>query len=308
MAEIRNRLAIGPLVKSLTDGNPNVRVAVAEALGKIGDESAIPALEQLSADMAKTTSGHPRTVRDVAATAIRKIKSTKKPAPATQPAASAQPAVDLDALVEVLKAKVGGTWEKDLRNAFSPAQRIVRGRIYSAPGKVKVAYDVFPFSPQALRSGRWRSALIDAGRVVGVTDRLTVVVSMRDPAADVSAEDGKIIRALGLAPWQASSRPASTSAPAGRVSQANWGKAVDGLEVSIIVEGKVFDADRPIPVRRAIRNVDKEDRAILWHDLHYSPVLFDITDANGKVYPNREDLRRRTIVRRPAQALGRAFG
>ncbi len=87
MGGIRNSRAVGALVKSLADGNPNVRVAVAEALGEIGDESAIPALQKLFADMTTTTTGRPRAVRDVAAAAIRKIRSAKKPT--TQPADAA---------------------------------------------------------------------------------------------------------------------------------------------------------------------------------------------------------------------------
>lgn len=92
------------------------------------------------------------------------------------------------------------------------------------------------------------------------------------------------------------SLPAATPQP----EQAAWGEAVDGLEVSISIDGKVFDAEKPIPLRWAIRNTSKEDKAILWHELHYSPVVFDITDATGKAYPNRIDFRRRFIVRLPA--------
>lgn len=77
--------------------------------------------------------------------------------------------------------------------------------------------------------------------------------------------------------------------PAGQV---NWGQAVDGLKVSISLDGKVFDAGKPIPIRWAIRNVSNEDKTIRWHELHYCPVLFDVTDADGKVFPDRQDIRR----------------
>jgi hypothetical protein len=89
----------------------------------------------------------------------------------------------------------------------------------------------------------------------------------------------------------AATKPAVTTelAATTQPAQANWGKAEDGLEVSISVEGKVFDADKPMLVRWAIRNVGKEDRAIIWHEKQFSPVRFDITDASGKVYPNRID-------------------
>ena len=81
--------------------------------------------------------------------------------------------------------------------------------------------------------------------------------------------------------------PASSTQPA-----AKSGKAVEGLQVSIRVKGKVFDADKPIGVHWSIRNVGQTDKAIYWHDLHYSPVFFDITTKDRRTYPNRADTRR----------------
>ncbi|MFC1601188.1 M56 family metallopeptidase [Candidatus Sumerlaeota bacterium] len=78
-----------------------------------------------------------------------------------------------------------------------------------------------------------------------------------------------------------------------------WGEVVDGLRASISAEKKTFALDEPIPVRFTIENAGQEDRAIVWHELHYSPVLFEI-GKKGEKRQIREDSRRGRIGSVPA--------
>jgi len=78
-----------------------------------------------------------------------------------------------------------------------------------------------------------------------------------------------------------------------------WGEPVDGLRVALDIEKKTMIVGEPFPVRWAIRNVGKVDRAIVWHPLHYSPVLFEIGKRGGKTFL-RQDIRRSIIKRLPA--------
>jgi len=54
------------------------------------------------------------------------------------------------------------------------------------------------------------------------------------------------------------------------------GEVVNGLQVSIWTEKDTFAINEPIPVHWRIENVGTEDRAIVWHPGHYSPVAFEI--------------------------------
>ncbi len=75
-------------------------------------------------------------------------------------------------------------------------------------------------------------------------------------------------------------------------TQPAWGKVVKGLRVSIRAEKKRFAKGQPVLVHWKIENVGKVDRTIIWHKLHYSPVLFDIAHKGGKKYLNCFDSRR----------------
>lgn len=54
------------------------------------------------------------------------------------------------------------------------------------------------------------------------------------------------------------------------------------LRVSIMLEKTAFDLDEPIPVTWRIENKTNEDKTIIWHEHHYSPVLFEIGKKGGK--------------------------
>jgi len=73
--------------------------------------------------------------------------------------------------------------------------------------------------------------------------------------------------------------------------QPAWGEAVEGLQVSIQTEKQSFGLDEPIVVNWCIKNVGDADRAIVWHPLHYSPVLFEIGKKGQEKYI-RDDSRR----------------
>jgi len=70
-----------------------------------------------------------------------------------------------------------------------------------------------------------------------------------------------------------------------------WGEVVDGLRVGMSMKKTSFAMDEPIQVQWRIKNVSQEDKTIIWHKLHYSPVVFEIGKSGGKKYI-REDSRR----------------
>ncbi|MCK4790001.1 MAG: hypothetical protein KAV87_40050, partial [Desulfobacteraceae bacterium] len=70
-----------------------------------------------------------------------------------------------------------------------------------------------------------------------------------------------------------------------------WGEVVDGLRVGMSMKKTSFAMDEPIQVQWRIKNVSQEDKTIIWHKLHYSPVVFDIGKSGEKKYI-REDSRR----------------
>jgi len=73
--------------------------------------------------------------------------------------------------------------------------------------------------------------------------------------------------------------------------EGGWGEAVEGLRVGVSVKKSRFAMDEPIEVRWQIKNVGQEDKTIIWHRLHYSPVVFEIGKSGEKKYI-REDSRR----------------
>jgi HEAT repeat protein len=80
LEEVGDKRAVQALISALQDPSPDIRNAAADALGSIGDPSAIGALEALSGDTDTNTSGPPRAVRDAAAAAIRQLKNAREPA------------------------------------------------------------------------------------------------------------------------------------------------------------------------------------------------------------------------------------
>jgi len=70
-----------------------------------------------------------------------------------------------------------------------------------------------------------------------------------------------------------------------------WGEVVDGLRVGMSMKKTSFALDEPIQVQWQIKNVSQEDKTIIWHKLHYSPVVFEIGQSGEKKYI-REDSRR----------------
>ncbi len=60
-----------------------------------------------------------------------------------------------------------------------------------------------------------------------------------------------------------------------------WGKDVNGLKVGISVRPEPFVVGGQMPVRFKIQNVGTQDRTIIWHELHYSPVVFEIGKKGG---------------------------
>jgi len=61
-----------------------------------------------------------------------------------------------------------------------------------------------------------------------------------------------------------------------------WGNPVNGLQVEILPEKKVFTFGEPVNIKWFIRNISKEDKTIIWHDLQYLPVLFEIGNKGGE--------------------------
>ena len=86
-----------------------------------------------------------------------------------------------------------------------------------------------------------------------------------------------------------------------KVGNPTWGKAVNGLRVSIEpAHGqRRFGKGGPILITWTIKNFSDKPRTILWHPLHYSPALFGVR-RDGGAFELRADLRRHVIGREPA--------
>jgi hypothetical protein len=74
-------------------------------------------------------------------------------------------------------------------------------------------------------------------------------------------------------------------------SKEGWGEAVDGLRVGMSIKKTSFAMEEPIQIQWRIKNISQEDKTIIWHKLHYSPVVFEIGKSGEKKYI-REDERR----------------
>jgi len=74
-------------------------------------------------------------------------------------------------------------------------------------------------------------------------------------------------------------------------SKEGWGEAVDGLRVGMSIKKTSFAMEEPIQIQWRIKNVSQEDKTIIWHKFHYSPVVFEIGKSGEKKYI-REDERR----------------
>jgi len=69
LGELRDKRALRPLVRALSDDNKTVRAVAATSLGLLGDDKALPALKRATQDKHKT-------VRQSAVEAIARIRST----------------------------------------------------------------------------------------------------------------------------------------------------------------------------------------------------------------------------------------
>jgi hypothetical protein len=58
-------------------------------------------------------------------------------------------------------------------------------------------------------------------------------------------------------------------------------KPVQGLRVTIELQQEEYMEGKPIPVKWKIENTGNEARIILWHPLHYSPIVFSFMTAGG---------------------------
>ena len=75
LGHLNDKRAVPHLIAALSDTDVAVRYSVAEALGRLGDEAAIPVLQQLAQnDTGKTYNGGK--VKDVASRAINRIRDT----------------------------------------------------------------------------------------------------------------------------------------------------------------------------------------------------------------------------------------
>jgi len=81
-----------------------------------------------------------------------------------------------------------------------------------------------------------------------------------------------------------------------KVGNPTWGKAVDGLRVSIepAHNKRRFAKGQPILITWTVKNFSDKPRTILWHPLHYSPALFGVRRDDG-AFEVRVDLRRLVI-------------
>lgn len=77
------------------------------------------------------------------------------------------------------------------------------------------------------------------------------------------------------------------------------GKPVRDLRVTIAPQKPEFAPGEPVLVNWKIENTGKEPRTILWHPLHYSPVVFSFMTAGGTEY-DRADRRRHIVDELPA--------
>jgi len=132
--------------------------------------------------------------------------------------AATQPALDLDATRKILEKEVGGTWRKDLHNAFSSNVKIIRGRIDTAAGKTMVRYNVFPFGSddEARRQTVLRIyAKANNARILGVSADY-IVVELPAKGAETERVSASVTEALQLKPLAPATHVASTQ-PGGKV-------------------------------------------------------------------------------------------
>jgi len=66
------------LIEALKDDNPNFRLFVIRALGKLGDDRALPNLKKLVNDTTENTVGKTTTVGEAAKEAIKAIETKKE--------------------------------------------------------------------------------------------------------------------------------------------------------------------------------------------------------------------------------------
>ena len=113
-----------------------------------------------------------------------------------------QPVVDLMAVADLLTKKVGGRWEVDLHNAFPTSFRVVRGRIYSEPGKVLVSYVLFPIGPKDTKYQRTLAKAYEKAKGIhclGATEQFIVLESARGDKAPEWSK--KVAKTLKLQPF-----------------------------------------------------------------------------------------------------------
>ena len=77
------------------------------------------------------------------------------------------------------------------------------------------------------------------------------------------------------------------------------GKPVRDLRVTIVPEKPQYAPGEPVLVRWKIENTGDQTRTILWHPLHYSPVVFSFMKPGGVAWI-RADLRRSIIDKLPS--------
>jgi len=77
------------------------------------------------------------------------------------------------------------------------------------------------------------------------------------------------------------------------------GKPMLDLRVTIAPQKPEYAPGEPVLVKWKIENTGKEARTILWHPLHYSPVVFSFMTAGGTEY-DRADRRRHIVDELPA--------
>ncbi len=82
----------------------------------------------------------------------------------------------------------------------------------------------------------------------------------------------------------AAGKDAESKTAAKKAAVGEKAKTVQGLQVSILFAKQRFTTKEPITVTWKIKNVSDKPKTILWHPLHYSPVLFVIGRAGEKQY------------------------
>ena len=167
--------------------------------------------------------------------------------PATQPAGPVGTNADWNELADMLAAELGGKWQVDSHNAFPEFLKIIRGRTYSEQGKSKARYNIFPFGAAAFRLVPFGSQ-IDADRVLGANEWLTVTKWTKDTSSDTSVEDMKLVNTLGLKP-----RDALVSMPASQTAREQLRRMMQQIRI----------VDDPEAAIRASLPTDGDDRFVI---------------------------------------------